>query len=78
MGPFNWRVWLCLTVVYIMVIFPLALADKLTIKHLLRNPEEIENMFWYVFGTFTNCFTFGKNTWTKSKKLTPRVLIGII
>ncbi|CAH0695011.1 unnamed protein product [Spodoptera exigua] len=38
---------------------------------------EIENMFWYVFGTFTNCFTFlGKNSWSKTNKITTRLLIG--
>nr|QMS80360.1 ionotropic receptor [Histia rhodope] len=34
-------------------------------------------MFWYVFGTFTNCFTFvGKNSWGKTTKNTTRLLIG--
>lgn len=33
--------------------------------------------FRYVFGTFTNCFTFkGDNSWTKSKKFASRMLIG--
>ncbi|GJQ67070.1 hypothetical protein Trydic_g21960 [Trypoxylus dichotomus] len=76
MGPFHWTVWLTLTIAYLFVIFPLAFADKLTLRHLLKSPGEIENMFWYVFGTFTNCFTFGKETWTKSLKVTPRILMG--
>ncbi|XP_047520731.1 ionotropic receptor 21a-like isoform X1 [Pieris napi] len=34
-------------------------------------------MFWYVFGTFTNCFTFvGKYSWSKTDKVTTRLLIG--
>lgn len=31
----------------------------------------------YVFGTFTNCFTFaGKNSWSSSKRDSTRMLIG--
>nr|AVH87293.1 ionotropic receptor 5 [Holotrichia parallela] len=76
MGPFQWTVWLTLTVIYLFAIFPLAFSDKHTLKHLITKPQEMENMFWYVFGTFTNCFTFGKDTWTKSEKVTPRLLMG--
>nr|UTN00868.1 ionotropic receptor [Semanotus bifasciatus] len=77
LGPFRWTVWLALTLIYLLGIFPLAFSDKHTLRPLLSNPEEIENMFWYVFGTFTNCFTFsGKTSWSKSDKLTTRLLIG--
>lgn len=76
MGPFHWTVWLTVAIAYLFVIFPLSFADKLTLMHICKNPEEIENMFWYVFGTFTNSFTFGKETWIKSDKVTPRVLMG--
>nr|AST36227.1 putative ionotropic receptor IR21a [Hedya nubiferana] len=77
LGPFHWTVWLALTLTYLFGIFPLAFSDKHTLRHLLHNSGEIENMFWYVFGTFTNCFTFvGKNSWSKTTKITTRLLIG--
>ncbi|RVE49200.1 hypothetical protein evm_006092 [Chilo suppressalis] len=77
LGPFHWHVWVALTFTYLIGIFPLAFSDKHTLKHLLHNSGEIENMFWYVFGTFTNCFTFaGKNSWSKTNKITTRILIG--
>lgn len=48
-----------------------------TLKPLLKNPEEMENMFWYVFGTFTNAFTFHQgDSWTNSDKAATRVFIG--
>ncbi|XP_077295397.1 ionotropic receptor 21a [Arctopsyche grandis] len=77
MGPFHWTVWVTLTFTYLIGIFPLAFSDKHTLKHLVHNSGEVENMFWYVFGTFTNCFTFvGKNSWSKTTKVTTRLLIG--
>nr|UVB79157.1 ionotropic receptor 21a [Heortia vitessoides] len=77
LGPFHWHVWVALTFTYLVGIFPLAFSDKHTLRHLLHNSGEIENMFWYVFGTFTNCFTFlGKNSWSKTTKITTRLLIG--
>ncbi|XP_023313061.1 ionotropic receptor 21a-like [Anoplophora glabripennis] len=77
MGPFHWTVWLAVTIIYMLAIFPLTFSYKLTLKGLITNPEEMENMFWYVFGTFTNCFTFsGTEAWNKSDKFTTRILIG--
>nr|QEE82780.1 ionotropic receptor 6 [Conogethes pinicolalis] len=77
LGPFHWHVWVALTFTYLIGILPLAFSDKHTLRHLLHNSGEIENMFWYVFGTFTNCFTFlGKNSWSKTTKITTRLLIG--
>uniref|UniRef100_A0A2H1WG37 SFRICE007894.2 n=1 Tax=Spodoptera frugiperda TaxID=7108 RepID=A0A2H1WG37_SPOFR len=77
LGPFHWHVWVALTFTYLFGMFPLAFSDKHTLRHLLHNSGEIENMFWYVFGTFTNCFTFlGKNSWSKTNKITTRLLIG--
>lgn len=70
-------VWLALTLVYLLAIFPLAYTDQLTLKYLIRNPAQIENMFWYVFGTFTNSLTFqGEKSWSNSKKSSTRILIG--
>ncbi|KAG5881915.1 hypothetical protein JTB14_007112 [Gonioctena quinquepunctata] len=77
MGPFQWTVWLTLIIAYLSAILLLTYSDKHTLKHLLKNPEEMENMFWYVFGTFTNCFTFtGKASWSKADKLTTKLLIA--
>ncbi|XP_032528606.2 ionotropic receptor 21a [Danaus plexippus] len=77
LGPFHWHVWVALTFTYLIAIFPLAFSDKHTLLHLINNKGEVENMFWYVFGTFTNCFTFvGKNSWSKTTKITTRLLIG--
>ncbi|KAI5639695.1 ionotropic receptor 21a [Phthorimaea operculella] len=58
LGPFHWHVWVALTFTYLIGILPLAFSDKHTLRHLINNAGEVENMFWYVFGTFTNCFTF--------------------
>ncbi|XP_050362328.1 ionotropic receptor 21a [Nymphalis io] len=77
LGPFHWHVWVALTFTYLIGIIPLAFSDKHTLRHLIHNKGEIENMFWYVFGTFTNCFTFvGENSWSKTTKITTRLLIG--
>ncbi|XP_055680314.1 ionotropic receptor 21a [Lutzomyia longipalpis] len=77
LGPFQYPVWIALTFTYLVAIFPLAFSDRLTLSHLYGNAGEVENMFWYVFGTFTNCFTFiGKYSWSTSKKDSTRMLIG--
>lgn len=77
MGPFQWPVWLAIIATYLFAIFPLAYSDRLTLRHLIGNYGEIENMFWYVFGTFTNSLTFhGQFSWSKSKKTSTRMLIG--
>lgn len=71
------EVWMCLTIVYLFAIIPLAYTDTLSIRYLIENPGQIENMFWYVFGTFTNSLTFsGEMTWSSSKKTSTRLLIG--
>uniref|UniRef100_A0A8D8XAJ6 Glutamate receptor ionotropic, delta-1 n=3 Tax=Cacopsylla melanoneura TaxID=428564 RepID=A0A8D8XAJ6_9HEMI len=76
-GPFKWEVWVCLVLVYLLAIIPLSFSDKLTLRHLWEKPSEIENMFWYMFGTFTNLFTFrNTNSWTSSKKGSTRAFVG--
>ncbi|KAI5712923.1 hypothetical protein M8J75_012369 [Diaphorina citri] len=76
-GPFKWEVWVCLVLVYLLAIIPLSFSDKLTLRHLWEKPSEIENMFWYMFGTFTNLFTFrNTNSWTSSKKASTRAFVG--
>ncbi|XP_035795701.1 ionotropic receptor 21a-like [Anopheles albimanus] len=78
LGPFQWPVWVAIIFIYLLAIFPLAFSDKMTLRHLLGNWSEIENMFWYVFGTFTNSLTFqGENSWSNTKKTSTRMLIGI-
>ncbi|XP_023706729.1 ionotropic receptor 21a isoform X3 [Cryptotermes secundus] len=77
MGPFHWTVWLTLTLTYLLAIFPIAFSNSHSLKHLLKDPWQVENMFWYVFGTFTNCFTFkGDRSWNNSDKAATRMLIG--
>lgn len=77
LGPFQWTVWIAIIATYIFAIFPLAFSDRLTLSHLIGNWGEIENMFWYVFGTFTNSLTFtGEFSWSNTKKTSTRMLIG--
>lgn len=45
--------------------------------HCLSNALPFHPTPRYVFGTFTNCFTFvGKNSWSSSKRDSTRMLIG--
>ncbi|XP_017065564.2 ionotropic receptor 21a [Drosophila eugracilis] len=77
MGPFQWPVWVALICVYLGGIFPIVFTDRLTLSHLIGNWGEVENMFWYVFGMFTNAFTFtGKYSWSNTDKHSTRLLIG--
>lgn len=77
MGPFQWPVWVAIIATYLLAIFPLAFSDRLTLSHLIGNWSEMENMFWYVFGTFTNSLTFsGTFSWSYTKKNSTRLLIG--
>ncbi|KAK6621468.1 hypothetical protein RUM44_001275 [Polyplax serrata] len=77
LGPFQLSVWITLTICYLVAIIPLTFADSHSLKPLIRNPWLIEDMFWHVFGTFTNLFTFTeKKSWTKSTKNASRLLIG--
>jgi len=77
MGPFQWPVWVALICVYLGGIFPIVFTNRLTLSHLMGNWGEVENMFWYVFGMFTNAFTFtGKYSWSNTQKNSTRILIG--
>ncbi|KAG8267452.1 hypothetical protein J6590_052074 [Homalodisca vitripennis] len=77
MGPFRWEVWMAITFAYLLAILPMSFSAYHTLRPLLDNPYELENMFWHVFGTFTNCFTFsGKKSWTSGKKNSTRIFIG--
>lgn len=78
MGPFLWDVWISITLCYILAIVPIAFSAWHTLRPLIQHPLEIENMFWYVFGTFTNCFTFrGQFSWTKSARNSTKLFIGM-
>ncbi|XP_055845959.1 ionotropic receptor 21a [Episyrphus balteatus] len=77
LGPFQWPVWLALTLIYLGGIVPIVFTDQLSLRHLIGNWGEMENMFWYVFGMFTNSFTFtGRYSWSNSKRASTRILIG--
>lgn len=77
LGPFQWPVWLAIIAAYLFAIVPLTFSDRLTLRHLIGNWTEIENMFWYVYGTFTNSLTFtGEYSWSSTKKTSTRILIG--
>ncbi|XP_053957480.1 ionotropic receptor 21a [Anastrepha ludens] len=77
MGPFQWPVWVCIVFIYLGAIFPIAYSDRMTLRHVIGNWGEMENMFWYVFGMFTNSLTFsGKYSWTSTQKSSTRLLIG--
>lgn len=43
---------------------------------MFKSWAEVSHMFWMVFGTFTNLFTFKENSWNKSKKNATCVAIG--
>lgn len=78
MGPFQWPVWVAIIAVYLLAMFPLVYSDRLTLRHLIGNWSEMENMFWYVYGTFTNSLTFsGTYSWSNSKKASTRIMIGL-
>ncbi|CAD6998062.1 unnamed protein product [Ceratitis capitata] len=77
MGPFQWPVWVCIVIIYLGAIFPIVYSDRLTLRHLIGNWGEMENMFWYVFGMFTNSLTFsGRYSWASTQKTSTRLLIG--
>ena len=78
MGPFLWEVWLAVTLTYLLAMFPIAFSVWHSFKPLFNDISELDNMFWYVFGTFTNCFSFtGVNSWSRSHNLASRIFIGI-
>ncbi|KAE8740418.1 Ionotropic receptor 21a, partial [Frankliniella occidentalis] len=77
MGPFQLSVWIALTLTYMFAILPLVYSHSFTLRVLIRSPGQIENMFWYVFGTFTNAFSFkGRDSWTRSSRTSTRMIIG--
>ena len=78
MGPFQWGVWLCIIGIYLAAVIPLAYSERRSWKHLFTSCAVVSHMFWVVFGTFTNLFTFkGENSWNRSRKNGTCVVIGM-
>ncbi|XP_065202562.1 ionotropic receptor 21a [Planococcus citri] len=77
LGPFQWGVWLCIIGIYLAAVVPLAYSEKRSWKKLYKSWGEVCHMFWVVFGTFTNLFTYkGEDSWNKSRKNGTCVAIG--
>lgn len=62
---------------YMIAIFPIAFTNNRNVKTLCKSPKELESMCCYMFGTFTNLFTFkGVKSWTNTKMGSTRLFIG--
>ncbi|XP_046621130.1 ionotropic receptor 21a [Neodiprion virginianus] len=57
LGPFRQSVWVTLIFAYLGAIIPMTLSSKSNLLRLVTRPKELMEMFWFVFSTFTNCFT---------------------
>ncbi|XP_024936966.1 ionotropic receptor 21a isoform X2 [Cephus cinctus] len=57
LGPFQITVWILLTCSYLLAIVPLTMNSEYSLLSLLTHPSRTSDMFWFVFSTFTNCFT---------------------
>lgn len=57
MGPFQESVWLLLSAVYFIAIIPMTLNSHYSLASLIKHPERLNHMFWFVFSTFTNSFS---------------------
>lgn len=78
LGPFQWGVWVCVIFIYLFAVVPVAFSHKLTCR-MFEGCEEVGSMFWIVFGTFTNLFTFrGDRSWNNYKNSSTRTVIGKI
>ncbi|KAK9499114.1 hypothetical protein O3M35_003620 [Rhynocoris fuscipes] len=77
MGPFLWDVWLALTFAYLLAMVPISFSVWQSFQPIKNDIKEFENMFWYVFGTFTNCFSFnGPNSWARGDKNSTKIFIS--
>lgn len=76
-GPFHWSIWVMVVFTYMVAIFPISFTNNRNIKVLCRNPKQLESMCCYMFGTYTNLFTFkGVKSWTNTKMGSTRLFIG--
>lgn len=74
LGPFRPSVWMSLIFAYLGVIIPLTISSKNNLLRAITRPKEIIEMFWFVFSTFTNCFTI-RSPFGEEQKSTA-ILIG--
>ncbi|XP_012274212.1 ionotropic receptor 21a [Orussus abietinus] len=56
MGPFSVTVWILLICAYLLAILPFSLNTEYSLLSLITRPSTTNNMFWFVFSTFTNSF----------------------
>lgn len=56
LGPFQLSVWLLLCFAYVILIIPLSFNSHYTILSLIKHPSGMNNIFWFIFSTFTNSF----------------------
>ncbi|VVC32852.1 Ionotropic glutamate receptor, L-glutamate and glycine-binding domain,Ionotropic glutamate [Cinara cedri] len=76
-GPFHWSIWVMVLFTYMIAIFPISFTNNRSIKTLCKNPKQLEKMCCYMFGTYTNLFTFrGVKSWTNTKMGSTRLFIG--
>ncbi|XP_050439120.1 ionotropic receptor 21a [Adelges cooleyi] len=76
-GPFHWSIWVMVVFTYVAAIFPIAFTNNRSVKTLCKSPKQLESMCCYMFGTYTNLFTFkGIKSWTNTKTGSTRLFIG--
>ncbi|XP_025193297.1 ionotropic receptor 21a [Melanaphis sacchari] len=76
-GPFHWSIWVMVVITYMVAIFPIAFTNNRSVKTLCKSPKQLESMCCYMFGTYTNLFTFKDvKSWTNTKKGSTRLFIG--
>lgn len=56
LGPFRPSVWMTLVFAYLGAIIPITMSSKNSLLSLLTKPKQMNEMFWFVFSTFTNSF----------------------
>ncbi|XP_022168776.1 ionotropic receptor 21a isoform X2 [Myzus persicae] len=76
-GPFHWSIWVMVVITYMVAIFPIAFTNNRNVRTLCKSPKQLESMCCYMFGTYTNLFTFkGAKSWTNTKMGSTRLFIG--
>ncbi|XP_015380472.1 PREDICTED: glutamate receptor ionotropic, kainate 4 [Diuraphis noxia] len=76
-GPFHWSIWVMVVITYMVAIFPIAFTNNRSVKTLCKSPKQLESMCCYMFGTYTNLFTFKSvKSWTNTKMGSTRLFIG--
>ncbi|CAH1737912.1 unnamed protein product [Aphis gossypii] len=76
-GPFHWSIWVMVVITYMAAIFPIAFTNNRNVKTLCKSPKQLESMCCYMFGTYTNLFTFKDvKSWTNTKMGSTRLFIG--